>query len=192
MIRAFVALPLPHEVERRLATIIADLSKRSREVKWVRAESVHLTVKFLGDTDEKLIYRIGAALDAIAAESQPMVSVIDRLGGFPSLKRPRVIWAGGGEPLDPAVRLAGRGDAVTAEFGFDRETRPFKAHLTLGRVREGRRVDDLARYIESYRVEPCEMRLDRLVLIKSILTPQGAIYQRLHEALLGGGARFAG
>jgi len=74
---------------------------------------------------------------------------------------------------------------------FEKEKRPFKAHLTLGRVRQGRRVDELAAFLESFRLDPIPLKLDRLVLFKSTLTPQGATYDRLHEAILGE-ARFGG
>ena len=71
------------------------------------------------------------------------------------------------------------------ELRFEKEKRPFKAHLTLGRVREGRSVAALAAYLESYKLEPIPLKLDRLVLFKSTLTPKGSIYERLHEAMLG-------
>jgi 2'-5' RNA ligase len=191
MIRLFIAMPLPGEVERRLEDILRDLRAQSRDVKWVVAKNIHLTIKFLGETEEDLAPGISKALDDIAAKHSAIDSVIDTLGGFPNLKRPRVIWVGSAQPVEAAARIAGDVDLAMQAFNFEKETRPFKAHLTMGRVREGRKTDDLARYIERYRLERMPLRLDRLTLFKSTLTPAGSIYDRLHESLLGA-TRFEG
>ncbi len=190
-LRLFIALPLTNAVESKLGDIIADLSKQTRDVKWVASKNIHLTVKFLGDTDEALVPSIIAATDQIAGKYQSMSSTIDSIGAFPNLNRPRVIWAGGHRPLDTAARIAGDVDIAMHKLRFEREKRPFKPHLTLGRVRQGRRVEGLASLFESYRFDPIPLRLDRLVLFKSTLTPQGAIYDRLHESMLGS-ERFEG
>jgi RNA 2',3'-cyclic 3'-phosphodiesterase len=98
---------------------------------------------------------------------------------------------GSGQPVEAAARIAGDVDLAMQAFDFEKETRPFKAHLTMGRVREGRKTDDLARYVERYRLERMPLRLDRLTLFKSTLTPGGSIYDRLHESMLGT-TRFEG
>lgn len=191
MLRLFIALPLPSEVERALERILDDLRPRSRDVKWVPSGNIHLTVKFLGDTDEKLVGNINGAIDEVAATFAPIENLIDRIGAFPNLRRPRVIWAGGSTPLEDAAEVARQVDLRMRKLHFPQEDRPFKAHLTLGRVRQGRRVDELAEYLSGYALNPIPMRLDRLVLFKSTLTPKGAIYERLHEAILGE-SRFEG
>ena len=196
MLRLFIALPLPAEVEHKLDTIIRDLKPHGRDVKWVPAANIHLTVKFLGDTDDKLVPKIAAEIDRIASGYAPFQTVIDRLGAFPNLRRPNVFWASGENrienAIEPAVEMAREIDDAMHQFGYDREKRAFKAHLTLGRVRQGRRVDTLAGEIERYRFEPIPLTLDRLVLFKSTLTPQGAVYERLHTALLTRQDRFEG
>jgi RNA 2',3'-cyclic 3'-phosphodiesterase len=185
MLRLFIALPLPHEVEIALDRLLGQLRPQSSDVKWVPAKNIHLTVKFLSETDEKLVPRIKTAVNEVAAGYQPFESIMDRVGGFPNLKKPRVIWVGGSQPIEAAVRMAAEIDRRMHELGFEIETRPFKAHLTLGRVREGRSIGVLAAYLESFRLAPIPLRLDRLVLFKSTLTPKGSIYERLHEAKLG-------
>jgi 2'-5' RNA ligase len=185
MLRLFIALPLPHEVETELGRLLDLLRPIGPEVKWVPAKNIHLTVKFLGDTEEKLVDKITSAIDQVAAAYQPFESVMDRVGGFPNLRRPRVIWVGRTEPTENAARMARDIDLRMRELRFEKEKRGFKAHLTLGRVREGRRIDDLAAYLETFKLQPIPLKLDRLVLFKSTLTPKGAIYDRLHEAMLG-------
>jgi len=185
MLRLFIALPLPPEVETELGRLLDLLRPIGPEVKWVPAKNIHLTVKFLGDTEEKLVEKIASAIDQVAPAYQPFESVIDRVGGFPNLRRPRVIWVGGSEPIEDAVKMAHDVDLRMRQLRFEKEKRAFKAHLTLGRVRQGRRVEDLAAYLESFKLPPIPLKLDRLVLFKSTLTPGGAIYDRLHEAMLG-------
>lgn len=191
MLRLFIALPLPAEVETALGRILDDLRPRSHDVKWVPSKNIHLTVKFLGDTEASLVDKIKAAIYQVAAICQPIEGVIDRIGGFPNLKRPRVIWVGESEPSEQAARIAGQLDLRLRKLGFEPESRPFNGHLTLGRVRQGRRIDDLAKQLEGYAFSPIPVRLDRLVLFKSILGPGGATYERLHEAALGA-ERFSG
>jgi 2'-5' RNA ligase len=191
MLRLFIALPLPHEVEVELDRLLGLLRPKSSDVKWVTANNIHLTVKFLGDTDEKLVPRIKTAMNETVAAFQPFESVMDRVGGFPNLMKPRVIWVGGSQPIEAAVRMAAEIDRRMHELSFEKETRPFKAHLTLGRVREGRSISALATYLESFKLTPIPLKLDRLVLFKSTLTPKGSIYEHLHEAKLGQ-ERFGG
>jgi 2'-5' RNA ligase len=95
MLRLFIALPLPHEVEIELDRLLTVLRPKGPEVKWVPPNNIHLTVKFLGDTEEKLVDKIKVALDEVAAGYQPFDTTIDQIGGFPNLNRPRVIWIGG-------------------------------------------------------------------------------------------------
>ena len=198
MLRLFIALPLPAEVERELDRLLDQLRPKSDNVKWVPAKNIHLTVKFLGDTDEKIVAKITSAIDEVAAQYQPFESTLDRIGAFPNLRRPRVIWIGGSEPIaDPsggnadAARLARDIDHRMRKLRFEKEKRSFKPHLTLGRVRQGRRVDELADYLQTFELKTIPLTLDRVVLFKSTLTPQGAIYDRLHEAKLGE-ERFGG
>ncbi|RKX27261.1 MAG: RNA 2',3'-cyclic phosphodiesterase [Candidatus Zixiibacteriota bacterium] len=185
MIRLFIALPLPDEVERKLAGIIDMLKSEDGNVKWVSSQNIHLTAKFLGDTDENLVTKISGEIDRIASTFAPIDCAIDTLGGFPNLRRPRVIWAGISGDTETAVKIAKQIDLAMRKLRFEKEKRPFKAHLTLGRVRQGSRLDRLADFMEQYRLDPIPLRLDRLTLFKSTLTPKGAIYDRLHEAVLG-------
>ncbi len=191
MLRLFIALPLPTEVEKYLGRIIADLKPEGSSVKWVQPQNIHLTVKFLGDAEERLVSQIKQELEAVAARFESFDSSIDTLGAFPNLRKPRVFWAGGSTTSGTAAEIAEAVDAAMQKLGFERETRRFKPHLTLGRVRQGRSVGRLTETVEQYQMTPISFRMDRLVLFKSTLTPQGAIYDRLAECRLGE-ERFGG
>ena len=94
MIRLFIAFPLQRGVEEKLGEIIAVLRDKGGRVKWVAPQNIHLTARFLGDTEEPLVERLTALIDDTAAGYDAVGSLIDRLGAFPNLVRPRVIWAG--------------------------------------------------------------------------------------------------
>jgi len=191
MIRLFIALPLTPQVEASLDRLMASLKPLSRAVRWVPAKNIHLTARFLGDAEEKLVPRIIKSIDEVAADHTGFDITLDRVGGFPNLSRPRVIWVGSSEPMEPAEKIAHQLELRMRELRFAPEKRGFKAHLTLGRVREGQPLGPLASHLETMTLTPIPLHLDRLVLFKSTLTPQGSIYERLHEAPLGA-ARFSG
>ncbi|MBN2225743.1 MAG: RNA 2',3'-cyclic phosphodiesterase [candidate division Zixibacteria bacterium] len=182
--RLFIALPLPKEVEEELGRIIFALKQKGPRIKWVTPKNVHLTVKFLGETPEKQVEAITDAVRQTAAGHTVITCATGGLGAFPNLKRPRVYWVGLTGQIDRLQAIARDMDEHTARLGFERENRPFKPHLTLGRVRESYGLDDLAAYIENYEFTPQPVILDRLVLFKSTLTPRGPIYDRLCESPL--------
>jgi len=186
MMRLFIALPLEKTVEDYLSRLILQLKQKGGAVKWVAPQNIHLTVRFLGDTDEKIIDPLKHELDGVVARHRNISTALDRLGAFPNLKRPRVIWIGLGEHLDAMRELAADTEQAVRSLGFEPETKSFRPHLTLGRVRDARDVGQLVDYIGLCKVEKTGFMLDRLVLFKSTLTPRGPIYDRLHEAMLTG------
>lgn len=190
MIRLFIAWPLSHEVEQELGRISFLLKQKGGRVSWVAPTNIHLTARFLGDTDEKLVPEIGALMDKVAATSGPVECTLDRLGAFPDLKRPRVIWVGLGPNTEPLAIMSDTLEHGVRELGFAPETKRFRPHLTLGRVKDADHLEALLMAIQQFRVTPMSFDFDRLVLFKSTLTPSGSIYERLHEAMLGSPERF--
>jgi len=185
MLRLFIATPLGVEVENYLRSIIDDLRERGGGVKWVEPKNIHLTLRFLGDTREELVPKISNLIDRIAAEQKAISSQIDRIGGFPNLRRPRIIWAGLDRGVEELSKLARQIELAVRKLRFEKESKKFKAHLTLGRVRDHRPLRSLSDYLQSYQIEAMPMTFDRIVLFESTLTPRGPIYDRLHESILG-------
>jgi len=184
--RLFIALPLPREIEEELGRIIFILKQKGGggRIKWVAPKNIHMTVRFLGDTDDDKSPAIKEAIQRVASRHRVVESIVDTLGAFPDLKRPRVFWAGLSGGIEILDSIAGDMEEEMRRLGFPREDKKFKPHLTLGRVKESYGLDDLAGYIRNYQVAAKPFRLDKLVLFKSILTPQGPIYSRLLEANL--------
>jgi 2'-5' RNA ligase len=191
-IRAFIAIPLPHPLLDRLSVLQRRLESQipSRSVRWVRAESIHLTLKFLGDTPTEKLPDIKRALTAVAQHAPACTFTVGELGCFPNPRRPRVVWVG---VQEPAGRLAALQDAieeVMAPLGYPPEGRGFTPHLTLGRVRPGARRDEVSRVgevVTGKTGEPlAEVSADHFALIRSVLKPTGAEYTTLEEFPLHG------
>ena len=150
---------------------------------WTAADNLHVTLKFLGNVDESRIHEIGAALRS--AVTVPAFEVgIRGLGAFPTATRARVLWAGAPGSA-PFTRLAGEVDRALEALGFPPEGRPFTAHVTLGRVRAPRSNDSLAAALESSATKDFgTIRVDRVSLMRSDLSPRGARYTELGTAPL--------
>jgi len=191
--RTFIALPLSEQIHAQLDDVQRDLRRVCPEgcVRWVKPDSIHLTIFFLGDVLVSRIDPIRAALVAVARNISPFPYTVRSLGAFPNLKRPRVIWVGVG---DPSGRLAVLHQAVNeaiANVGFTPEDRPFSPHLTLGRVNRRAARNDVRRLGEALAdakriaIDLGEDQAQEIVLFRSILKSTGAEYTPLATFSLG-------
>jgi 2'-5' RNA ligase len=165
-LRLFIAIPLSVEVEEALGAIIADLKTAAPKapVRWVKPY---------------------ALIDGSVSDTAPSSGVISTLGGFPNLRRPRVIWAGleQDSAVEAVSKLARQVELAVRKLRYQPEKRSFKPHLTLGRVKSSKGIEPLNAAVEQYRFDPIPVPFDRLVLFQSTLTPKGAIYERLYERI---------
>jgi 2'-5' RNA ligase len=175
MIRAFIAIPLPTEVKVSLSKTISDLSAGipDRAVRWVKPELMHLTIRFLGDTEEIKLENLSRALDKATAKQEPFRLKLDALGSFPNFKRPRVLWVGLKGELAKANVLKENVDGALEEFGWPQEDRPFHPHLTTGRVKDSSKISGV-RWQAA--IEALSVPVQFIYLVQSDLTPQGPIY----------------
>jgi 2'-5' RNA ligase len=185
ILRLFTAFPIEPAVQDQLGRLIATLKERDRGVKWVAAHNIHLTIRFLGDTDEKMIPDLKEIIDRAATGFERFEGTIDQLGAFPNLSRPRVIWVGMSGPLKGLSDLAGRMEKAVRKAGYQPERKKFSPHFTLGRVRREPLSEELRTILREHRLTPIPIKLDRVSLIKSTLTPAGPIYDALYEKGLG-------
>jgi 2'-5' RNA ligase len=193
-IRAFIAIPLPATLLTKLAALQQRLERRvpPRSVRWVRAEGIHLTLKFLGDTPKEQLPDIKRALAAVGRHAPACTFTAVDLGCFPNTNRPRVVWVGIREPTGRLVALQHAIEEVVASLGFPPEGRKFSPHLTLGRI--GRRASHSDAALVGKLVADtgvgtlAEVAADRFCLIRSVLKPSGAEYTTLEEFHLLKGA----
>lgn len=184
-----MAVLLPDAVRANLATEIERLRRSVRDVSWVAAENLHLTLKFLGEVEPGRLDGVATALAGVVTAAPAFPLALRGLGAFPSPTRPRVIWAGVTDAVE-VVQLAARVEEALAQLGLPREGRPFSAHVTLGRVREPRRDPVLAAGLaEGAGREFGAFRVDQVALMRSDLSPRGARYTALGSWVLGVGAR---
>jgi len=182
-IRAFIAIDLPPAVKAALADVAATLGGRVPRgvVRWVRPEQMHLTLRFLGDTPTDRLPALAAALDALAAGHAPFALRLTGVGCFPNARRPRVVWVGLGGEEAKLTALAAALEAALRPLGWPPEDRPFRAHLTLGRVKD----EQAAQGIDwSAAVPALEVPVTAVHLIESQLRPDGSVYTVRHTSRL--------
>jgi len=183
-VRAFVAIFPPLEVRKTALSGALEAVRRSGDkVRWARPEKVHLTLKFLGDTQEEVLNDLCAALEETCRHHAPFDVGLTGLGAFPSTRRARILWASVGAGSERLCSLATDVDAAFAPLGFEREGRPYIPHLTLGRVRGRPASFDLSRaYLN------LGFRARRAKLVESTLTEEGAVYRTVEAFALGEGS----
>ena len=182
-VRVFVAVDLAAEVHQAVVRVKAELAQARSDVRWVRDEGLHATMKFLGSVSPA---QLDAVRDAVARAARPIARFAVRargLGAFPSLERPRVLWVG----LDgaPLIELAGALDDALAPLGFARETRPFHPHVTLGRVAGRRGWQAVERVLKRHWSDDFGVsHVDRITTYRSELRPGGSLYSTLWTTAL--------
>lgn len=184
--RTFIAIEIPEEIKKTLAAIESHLKYSQADVKWVKPEIIHLTLKFLGEIDEKKCEEVKALLDTVGKNNKLFEISLKDIGAFPSIDRPRVVWVGLDSGAKESAKIAGEVEESFARIGFAKEIREFAAHLTIGRVRSSKNIASLKDKVLSYKFPTIEPQLvSSITLFKSTLTPEGPIYTKLHEAKLG-------
>ena len=188
-IRSFIAVELPAEVKAGLTRLQNQLKAgKHSPVKWVNPNSIHLTLKFLGDVPVNKINEITGAMETAAREIPPFQLEVKDLGVFPNLNKVRVVWVGMSGDITQLSRLQQRLESNLAALGFAPETRAFTPHLTLARLREQTTPDERQNFgqlIGSTKFESVyKFRVDSINLMRSQLTREGAIYSCLGSAKL--------
>lgn len=182
-IRSFLAFDPPEEVLREIASIQDRLRKLIQgDIRWVRPERIHLTLKFFGELSGDDVANIATVVGKAAEGERPFSLAVGGVGVFPDPHRPRVLWLGmNGDVKRLQVFQKGIEQALL-QIGFPREERPFRPHLTLGRIRTSKGLIGLVRALEKGEEYTAGRFIaSGLSLIQSELTPMGAIYTRLKD-----------
>lgn len=185
LIRAFIAIELNTEVKNVIAEIEKNLKLSGADVKWVKPDIAHITLKFLGEINQTQIITIKEIMSEITADCPCFKLGVCDLGVFPAIKSARIIWIGIKEGEEEILKLATILEEKLSVAGFPKENRPFSAHITIGRVKSPINRSDLASRIQQMQNIPKILSsVTNIILFKSILTPSGSIYEPLYTANL--------
>jgi 2'-5' RNA ligase len=179
-LRAFIAVDLSESVRSSLCQVQEVLKQQRFRVKWVRPANIHLTLKFLGNIGVADVEKIAGAMALAAKDCSAGSLVAKGIGVFPDTRRPRVIWAGLSGQLEMLQDIQRSLDGHLADLGFPKESRGFKAHLTLGRVKGKINSDRLKvamSELEGFESKPFDV--NRIILFKSELRQSGAVYTQV-------------
>jgi 2'-5' RNA ligase len=187
LVRAFVAIEVNEEVRAALTDTQRKLKKSDAHVSWVKAENIHLSLAFLGDIFPRQVKGMSESLDEIGETCGSFAMEVAGVGSFGAAQKPRVIWAGIEEPPEELIEIQGYVATAAEGLGIPVDKRPFRPHITLGRVRSGRNVDALTSAMASVKnTRHGSVEVRRILLMRSVLKPQGAEYSILHETALKG------
>ncbi|MBM11327.1 MAG: RNA 2',3'-cyclic phosphodiesterase [Chloroflexi bacterium] len=191
-VRSFIAIPVPPDGINILKRTVEQLdSDFGRNVRWVRPEGIHLTLKFMGDIPGDMVTKVDSALPEVAADFAPFSLSLSGLGVFPNARRPRVLWAGITGDMDALSALQLAVDDAVADLGLPREQREFSPHLTLGRVRRETPEGQLRKIgramAEGDLSGDFSWQADAVHLMRTELDPAGSRHYLVGAASLGGG-----
>jgi len=186
VLRSFIAIEIPEEIRKSIGDSMDILKKSAADVKWVPYQNIHITMQFLGGTEESLLPAIKGALDKILAPYAPFYIKIADIGCFPDGKRPRVIWVG----IEESQTLINLHKDIADEmvkFGYQKEERGFTPHVTIGRVKSNKNMNELLKRIDEVKtMRFSDFEIQNIMLMKSELKPSGAKYCSLAEIPFGG------
>lgn len=186
--RTFIAIELSKETKDWIAHLQGQLKNSGADVKWVEPENIHLTLKFLGEIDNKQLSNIIKVLQDSNQNRNSFYIRLSSLGAFPKINFPRVIWIGIDKGEAESKQIATDLEEELAKIGIPKEEkRPFSCHITLGRLRSvlnrDRLIKDLDNLANNFTppAPGTEFLVTKITLFKSTLTPRGPIYEILKE-----------
>ena len=184
--RTFFCIPLALDTREVVGAAAEQIRTATRmRASWVQREDYHLTVRFLGDVDSTLTVDLEQLARRVVSDRASFAVRLDRLGAFPSIERARVLWCGGATS-DAYVGLVHELNGELRDIGFEAERKPLVSHVTIARIK-GTPDPRLGGIVNGLNPLPVKMvRVDRLVLMESRLTRDGAVYTPLFEARFGG------
>jgi RNA 2',3'-cyclic 3'-phosphodiesterase len=180
-LRCFIAIEIPEAIKQGISEIIDLLKKYNIDIKWVKSENLHITLKFLGNTQDNLLQKIQESLFNIVLSYEPFYIKIYTTGVFPNRRNPRIIWVGI-EDSDMLEKIKIDIEDSMALLGFQKENKGFKPHLTLGRVRSQKGIINLINELDNFKNKDFgNIYVKDIKLMKSVLKPTGAEYSCLYE-----------
>ncbi len=185
VIRTFICIEISASIKARLAALQEDVRKLEAQVSWVKPANIHLTLKFLGDVPQAKLPQIIEAVRRISGSCSPFEVEVSGTGCFPSPRKPNVLWIGLAKLPQSLITLQQSLEDELEREGFARESKPFKPHLTIGRIRQPRNAALLAEELLKPGFASESFAVHEVIVMHSDLMPRGAIYIPLATIPLG-------
>lgn len=179
--RTFIAIDIESEIKKTLSVLVGNLGRIGGNIKWVREQGMHITLKFLGKIESAKTSEINTILRKVSRDYRPFSLKIKGCGYFPHEKNPRIFWIGV-EAEESLYLFQAQLEKELEKIGFSPENRTFRPHLTLGRVKTATFIKETIRELKKHEEEVFgEMIADKITFFQSILKPTGAEYIILSE-----------
>ena len=176
--RAFIAIGLDDPTHQALSEIQILLKKTGADVAWVKPNNAHLTLKFLGEISTEKIGPVAAAVESICHKKH-FTAELTRLGAFPTVEHPQIIWIGVEKGGDHIREIARDLEESLEKIGFKKEKRGFDPHVTLGRCRSSLNRFTLFKAMKDYPPRMISQEIRQIIFFKSTLAPQGPVYEAI-------------
>lgn len=188
--RVFVAVDISAEAKARVVNLTSEMRREFPDLRvgWEKPEKLHLTIKFLGDIEHDHLDSLQKAVDETAKLLSPFLLELQGTGCFPSPKKAKILWTGIHDPANGLRNLYETLEETAAGYGFTKESRSFKPHLTIARLREPEKAGRLTEKFLQAELEPVSFEVSNIVIYESKLQPTGSVYSVIskHQLLLLG------
>ena len=180
ILRTFIAIELAAPLQESLKDIQDELMNSGADVKWVKPDNIHLTLKFLGDVSAERIDSLIGIIDEVVSNEKSFTFRMTHIGAFPKPEHPKIIWAGITLGKENIERIVSGLEERLQSIGFEKKARDFFAHVTLGRVRSCANRLALSESLQNFSFpQGLTQKAKQTILFKSTLTPDGPIYKAL-------------
>jgi 2'-5' RNA ligase len=184
--RIFIAVELPATIKAEVSAFQEAFEETRASIKWTRPESMHLTLKFLGEIDEARLSEVVNVVQKVTAKHQQMTLRLSGIGVFPHLRNPRIFWVGLSGETEKFASLAEEIDLSLAELGFPREERSYNPHLTIGRFKSPLGAPELISHARQHPLQVLTFCVSEVTVMRSVLNPRAAVYTTLFNFPLSG------
>jgi len=171
-LRTFIAFETPEAIRQSITAFQSELKKSGADVRWEPPDKFHVTIKFLGNVEESRLPELTRQIQSVCENDRSFKVWYRGAGGFPDLKHPRVIWLGCENEDGVLANIKSALDTVLLPHGFEIEDRPFRPHVTLGRIRSPKGLHYLTPKLENLTFEPLMGTIFEVLIVKSVLRPQ--------------------
>jgi 2'-5' RNA ligase len=178
-VRTFIAFDTPDPIKTDISKIQATLKECRADVRWESEKKFHVTIKFLGNAEEKILPNLISTIKNIAEKYHEFSIIYQKIGAFPDKKRPRVLWIGCTNADEQLFHMKEQLDQALKGYGFEIEERRFHPHVTLGRIKSQSGLKNLIQTLENVTFEPRQVSIRDILVVKSELKPSGSEYSTL-------------